>query len=138
MASSTNNDWCTIESDPGVFTSLIESFGTRNVEFTELWSLDDDSLSNLIHPVEGVDNAAVHGLIFLFKWQSSQSGSGADNKNESDGSSRGTPLTGDDVPEGLFFAKQVTHNAVSVLLFHLIIGTWYMSNCWHIIYILTL
>ena len=118
MASSINNDWCTIESDPGVFTSLIESFGTRNVEFTELWSLDDDSLSNLIHPVEGVDNAAVHGLIFLFKWQS-QSGSGADNKNESDGSSRGTPLTGDDVPEGLFFAKQVTHNAVSCLLLFL-------------------
>ena len=117
MASSINNDWCTIESDPGVFTSLIESFGTRNVEFTELWSLDDDSLSNLIHPVEGVDNAAVHGLIFLFKWQSSQSGSA--DKNESDGSSRGTPLTGDDVPEGLFFAKQVTHNAVSSLFLYL-------------------
>ena len=116
MASSINNDWCTIESDPGVFTSLIESFGTRNVEFTELWSLDDDSLSNLIHPVEGVDNAAVHGLIFLFKWQSSQSGSA--DKNESDGS-RGAPLTGDDVPEGLFFAKQVTHNAVSSLFLYL-------------------
>ena len=115
MASSSSNDWCTIESDPGVFTSLIESFGTRNVEFTELWSLDDDSLSHLIRPIEGVDNAAVHGLIFLFKWQSSQSGNGANNKNESDGSSRGTPLTGDDVPEGLFFAKQVTHNAVSCL-----------------------
>jgi len=101
--SDNSNDWCTIESDPGVFTSLIESFGTQNVEFTELWSLDDDSLSHLIRPMEGVDNAAVHGLIFLFKWQS-RSG-----EKETEGS--GTPLTGDDVPEGLYFAKQVTHNA---------------------------
>mmetsp|Transcript_17464 Transcript_17464/g.37745 ORF Transcript_17464/g.37745 Transcript_17464/m.37745 type:complete len:379 (+) Transcript_17464:142-1278(+) len=106
MASDGSNDWCTIESDPGVFTSLIESFGTKNVEFTELWSLDDDSLSHLVRPMEGVENAAVHGLIFLFKWQSQ---SGSDDKEED--SSRGTPLTGDDVPEGLFFAKQVTHNA---------------------------
>lgn len=89
----------------GVFTSLIESFGTKNVEFTELWSLDDDSLQQLTSPMEGVTNATVHGLIFLFKWQS-QSGASS-NKDES----RGTPLTGDDVPEKLFFAKQVTHNA---------------------------
>lgn len=70
----------------------------------------------------------MHGLIFLFKWQSSQSGNGADDKNESDGSSssssRGTPLTGDDVPEGLFFAKQVTHNAVSFYGFII-----YICNC---------
>jgi len=104
MGSSGGNDWCTIESDPGVFTSLIESFGTRNVEFTELWSLDDDSLSSLVRPMDGVENAAVHGLIFLFKWQSS---TGSDKEE----SARGTPLTGDDVPEGLFFARQVTHNA---------------------------
>ncbi|KAL7539961.1 hypothetical protein ACHAXR_009759 [Thalassiosira sp. AJA248-18] len=106
MASSNGNDWCTIESDPGVFTSLIESFGTRNVEFAELWSLDDDSLSQLVRPMEGVDNAAVHGLIFLFKWQSHGS-----KEEKDDGGSRGTPLMGDSVPEGLFFAKQVTHNA---------------------------
>ena len=106
--SSSNNDWCTIESDPGVFTSLIESFGTKNVEFTELWSLDDDSLNHLVHPQEGVDNATVHGLIFLFKWQSPSAAAAGEGKEDE---SRGTPLTGDDVPEGLFFAKQVTHNA---------------------------
>lgn len=105
--SSNNNDWCTIESDPGVFTSLIESFGTRNVEFAELWSLDDDSLLQLIRPIDGVDNAAVHGLIFLFKWQSSHK----NGESKEDSSGKGTPLTGDDVPQNLFFAKQVTHNA---------------------------
>mmetsp|Transcript_1838 Transcript_1838/g.3502 ORF Transcript_1838/g.3502 Transcript_1838/m.3502 type:complete len:397 (+) Transcript_1838:79-1269(+) len=113
MASSNGNDWCTIESDPGVFTSLIESFGTKNVEFAELWSLDDDSLLQLIRPMEGVDNAAVHGLIFLFKWQSSSHSSKEEDtskEDEGDGS-RGKPLVGEDCPPGLFFAKQVTHNA---------------------------
>eukprot|EP00580_Thalassiosira_gravida_P005161 CAMPEP_0201656490 /NCGR_PEP_ID=MMETSP0493-20130528/46551_1 /ASSEMBLY_ACC=CAM_ASM_000838 /TAXON_ID=420259 /ORGANISM="Thalassiosira gravida, Strain GMp14c1" /LENGTH=409 /DNA_ID=CAMNT_0048133105 /DNA_START=57 /DNA_END=1286 /DNA_ORIENTATION=- len=112
MASS-NDDWCTIESDPGVFTSLIESFGTQNVEFAELWSLDDDSLLQLIRPMEGVENAAVHGLIFLFKWQSSSSSDAEDVNKEEEGGNveRGKALVGDDCPEGLFFAKQVTHNA---------------------------
>lgn len=61
--------------------------------------------------MDGVDNAAVHGLIFLFKWQSSRSGDKEEEGKEEGGEARGTPLTGDDVPEGLFFAKQVTHNA---------------------------
>mmetsp|Transcript_3288 Transcript_3288/g.7302 ORF Transcript_3288/g.7302 Transcript_3288/m.7302 type:complete len:370 (+) Transcript_3288:84-1193(+) len=101
-----SGEWCTIESDPGVFTSLVESFGVKNVEFAELWSLDDESLAALTSPAEGVEGAAVHGLIFLFKWQQQSPSSPS-----SGGSGEGTPLLGDDVPEGLFFAKQVTHNA---------------------------
>lgn len=103
-----SNDWCTIESDPGVFTSLIEKFGVKNVELSELWSLDDDSLRTLLQPMEGVNNAAVHGLIFLFKWQSSSHHNSSDDAKME---GTGTPLTGEDVPSGLFFAKQVTHNA---------------------------
>jgi hypothetical protein len=59
-----DNEWCTIESDPGVFTSLIESFGVKNVELTELWSLDDDSLKLLTDPLPDVQ-ASVHGLICI-------------------------------------------------------------------------
>eukprot|EP00970_Alexandrium_tamarense_P013716 scaffold3640_cov201-Alexandrium_tamarense.AAC.1 len=103
-----NNDWCTIESDPGVFTSLIESFGVKNVELSELWSLDDESLLSLTNPMEGVENASVHGLIFLFKWQSSHAGNTNDNSPEEE---TGKALVGEDVPNDLFFAKQVTHNA---------------------------
>ncbi len=64
------NSWCTIESDHGLLTSLIESFGTCNTKFTELWSLDEDAMMSLTSSIDGVDNEAVHGLILLFKWQS--------------------------------------------------------------------
>lgn len=89
------SDWCTIESDPGVFTSLIEEFGCRNAQLTELWSLDDDSLSELVHSY-----GKVYGLIFLFKWV------GGDDHDNSD-----NDLDKEDVPESIFFAKQVTTNA---------------------------
>lgn len=98
------SDWCTIESDPGVFTSLIESFGVENAQLTELWSLDDDSLSNLVN-----EYGRVYGLIFLFKWQSSANASTSNVNNDS--TITGKPLSSDEVPEDLFFAKQVTTNA---------------------------
>lgn len=98
-----SSEWCTVESDPGVFTSLIESFGVKNAELTELWSLDNDSLKLLTNPLEGT-RASVHGLIFLFKWQSSN--------NPSEGAVTGNkPLSEEDSPADLFFAKQVTTNA---------------------------
>lgn len=47
-------DWCLIESDPGVFSELVDRIGVKGVKFEEVWDLDDTP--------EGV-----HGLIFLFK-----------------------------------------------------------------------
>lgn len=88
-----SNEWCTIESDPGVFTELLESIGVKNVELDELWSMDDDTLSTL--SAEG----PVYGLIFLFKWK----------QGTSTQSGNRTPL--DVAPENLFFAHQVTTNA---------------------------
>jgi ubiquitin carboxyl-terminal hydrolase L5 len=130
MASSavSNNDdgddgWCTIESDPGVFTSLVETLGVKNVEFTELWSLDDEALSQLICPLNHygtVDGdapaassssaAAVHGLIFLFKWQSNNNKKHVDITANSSSVGR-VPLGEDEIPPGLYFARQMTHNA---------------------------
>ena len=94
------SDWCTIESDPGVFTSLIESFGVQNAQLTELWSMDDSSLTHLVH-----EYGKVYGLIFLFKWQSNTT-------HDADGGSlAGKPLSAENAPQDLFFARQVTTNA---------------------------
>lgn len=87
-----SDDWCTIESDPGVFTELLENVGVKGVELEELWTLDDDTLASL---------SPLYGLIFLFKWVPGQ--------DTSLGARR--PLSIDEVPPDLFFAKQVITNA---------------------------
>jgi ubiquitin carboxyl-terminal hydrolase L5 len=76
-------DWCTIESDPGVFTELIRQIGVKGLEVSEIYSLDLLS-----------DFSPVYGLIFLFKWEGSAKPSSA-------------PF----LEPGMFFANQVIQNA---------------------------
>lgn len=79
-------EWTDIESDPGVFSELIEKFGVKNTGVEEIWSLD--SVSKDLKD-------STYGLIYLFKWR---------------------PDSTDDTmviecPENLFFARQVVKNA---------------------------
>lgn len=78
--------WCTIESDPGVFTELISKFGVEGLQFQELYEMEAKSLAHL---------EPVFGLIFLFKWKSSQQ--------------EAPRAVVDD--SNVFFAKQVINNA---------------------------
>ncbi|CAB9506551.1 terminal hydrolase calypso [Seminavis robusta] len=93
-------EWCTIESDPGVFSEVLEEVGCKHVELEELWSLDEETLMTL-H-----STGAVYGLIFLFKWESKK------NKPPASPSAKPRePLSEDVIPPNLFFAHQTMTNA---------------------------
>mmetsp|Transcript_46255 Transcript_46255/g.99039 ORF Transcript_46255/g.99039 Transcript_46255/m.99039 type:complete len:373 (-) Transcript_46255:77-1195(-) len=83
-----SEDWCTIESDPGVFTQLCEEVGVKGVQFEEIADLTPGAFMTY-------DAKQIYGLVFLFKWQSSGD----------------TRPTVDAADNGIFFAQQVIQNA---------------------------
>lgn len=85
------NNWCTIESDPGVFTEVLETMGVKDVMVEELFALNDQALSEL---------SPAFGLLFLFKWT-----------QETAESSHHTPLIPEQVDPDMFFARQTVTNA---------------------------
>ncbi|EHK49687.1 hypothetical protein TRIATDRAFT_297593 [Trichoderma atroviride IMI 206040] len=86
--------WNTIESDAGVFTSLLENLGVKDVQFEELLTLDPSELLTL---------QPLYGVIFLFKFPTDRPYATADG-----------PLDGTfdhDASERIFFAAQTIQNA---------------------------
>lgn len=76
--------WCTIESDPAVFSEMLEKFGVSGVTVEELVSLDSQSLQQL---------GVIHGLVLLFKWKPQNRQANFQPESE------------------LYFAQQVVQNA---------------------------
>ncbi|KAI1436016.1 ubiquitin carboxyl-terminal hydrolase [Xylaria sp. CBS 124048] len=86
--------WNTIESDAGVFTSLLNNLGAKDVQFEELLTLEPEVLASL-HPV--------YGVIFLFKYPTDGPYASTDK-----------PLDGTfdhEATERIFFAAQTIQNA---------------------------
>ncbi|KAL2211886.1 ubiquitin carboxyl-terminal hydrolase 2 [Sarocladium strictum] len=86
--------WNTIESDAGVFTSLIENLGVKDVQFEELITLEPSDLLS-IQPL--------YGVIFLFKYPTDRPY--ATPEGPLDGSFDNA------ASENIFFAAQTIQNA---------------------------
>ncbi len=95
--------WCTIESDPGVFTELISGIGVKGVQVNDIYSISADDF--IVH-------RPVYGLIFLFKWD----------KNSSMSDSSYPKITDMDSTchEEIYFASQVCFYCYYLLFSHLI------------------
>jgi ubiquitin carboxyl-terminal hydrolase L5 len=70
-----SNGWCTIESDPGVFTELCERIGVKGIEVEEIYDLDYSlsAASGDDYSVGLQKSSPVYGLVFLFKYVSRSS-----------------------------------------------------------------
>jgi ubiquitin carboxyl-terminal hydrolase L5 len=79
------SEWCTIESDPAVFSELVAQIGVKDIEVEEIYSLDSSEQRK----------EKSYGLIFLFKWRSE-----VDNRSV---------LHPSDSP--VYFARQIVNNA---------------------------
>ncbi|KAL8611305.1 hypothetical protein ACOMHN_013736 [Nucella lapillus] len=99
-----NKGWLELESDPGLFTLLMEDFGVKGVQVEEIY--------DLTKPMEG----PVYGFIFLFRWiEERRSRRKANPEVDSF-------VTDDEAVNSIFFAQQIipnscaTHALLSVLL----------------------
>ncbi|KAL2719387.1 ubiquitin carboxyl-terminal hydrolase calypso isoform X2 [Vespula squamosa] len=96
--------WLELESDPGLFTLLLEDFGVKGVQVEEIYDLQKS--------LEG----PVYGFIFLFRWiEERRSRRKVVEQTESF-------VKDEDIVNNIFFAQQVvpnscaTHALLSVLL----------------------
>lgn len=100
--------WCDIESDPAVFTELLHAYGATSVQVDELWALDPAAWEPL---------PTIHGLIFLFKYESEESGAGAE-----PGIASVSPPAPDS--SALWFSKQTVSNAcATIAMLHVLFNT---------------
>ena len=114
-----SDGWLELESDPGLFTLLVEDFGCQGVQVEEIYDLQKPNIAD----------GPVFGFIFLFKWIEERRSRNRYNSTSGHSSSRGTDGAGnpafvedEETLNSLFFAHQIipnscaTHALISVLL----------------------
>ncbi|XP_073700054.1 ubiquitin carboxyl-terminal hydrolase BAP1 isoform X2 [Garra rufa] len=100
-----NKGWLELESDPGLFTLLVEDFGVKGVQVEEIYDLQSKCQS------------PVYGFIFLFKWIEERR-----SRRKVSTLVDETSVIDDDIVNDMFFAHQLipnscaTHALLSVLL----------------------
>lgn len=102
---SMNKGWLELESDPGLFTLLVEDFGVKGVQVEEIYDLQSKCPS------------PVYGFIFLFKWIEERRSRRKVNTLVDE-----TSVIDEEIVNDMFFAHQLipnscaTHALLSVLL----------------------
>ncbi|XP_037303994.2 ubiquitin carboxyl-terminal hydrolase BAP1 [Pungitius pungitius] len=100
-----NKGWLELESDPGLFTLLVEDFGIKGVQVEEIYDLQSKCQS------------PVYGFIFLFKWIEERRSRRKVNTLMDE-----TSVIDEEIVNDMFFAHQLipnscaTHALLSVLL----------------------
>ncbi|KAA0712009.1 Ubiquitin carboxyl-terminal hydrolase BAP1 [Triplophysa tibetana] len=100
-----NKGWLELESDPGLFTLLVEDFGVKGVQVEEIYDLQNKCQS------------PVYGFIFLFKWIEERR-----SRRKVSTLVDETSVIDDEIVNDMFFAHQLipnscaTHSLLSVLL----------------------
>ncbi|KAI7790795.1 putative ubiquitin carboxyl-terminal hydrolase BAP1 [Triplophysa rosa] len=100
-----NKGWLELESDPGLFTLLVEDFGVKGVQVEEIYDLQNKCQS------------PVYGFIFLFKWIEERR-----SRRKVSTLVDETSVIDDEIVNDMFFAHQLipnscaTHALLSVLL----------------------
>ncbi|KAJ8370831.1 hypothetical protein SKAU_G00108590 [Synaphobranchus kaupii] len=100
-----NKGWLELESDPGLFTLLVEDFGIKGVQVEEIYDLQSKCQS------------PVYGFIFLFKWIEERR-----SRRKVSTLVDETSVIDDEIVNDMFFAHQLipnscaTHALLSVLL----------------------
>ncbi|KAF4093523.1 hypothetical protein AMELA_G00003000 [Ameiurus melas] len=86
-----NKGWLELESDPGLFTLLVEDFGVKGVQVEEIYDLQSKCQS------------PVYGFIFLFKWIEERR-----SRRKVSTLVDETSVIDDDIVNDMFFAHQVS------------------------------
>ena len=90
--------WLELESDPGLFTLLIDDLGVKGVQVEEIYDLSK--------PLD----SSIFGFVFLFKWasESKQRTSGRRGAKSAGLEPNSNYVTEPSIVNNIFFAHQVT------------------------------